>query len=118
MIEWDAKKVVDAARLVLKNVSKKVAEYVMEDAKTILKSKAKTTTEKGLLDQFSVEKSRFQDGGFLVWCQGSKNWTPPYHASFVEMGTFKDIAKPYLRPARKKNIRKANRMYQKGMDKL
>ena len=118
MIEWHEKEVMNAAKLVLKNVSKKVAENVMEDAKHVLKQKAKTTTDRGLLSQFDVRKSKFKDGGYLVMCQGPGNFRGKYHASFVELGTFKDIAKPFMRPARKKNIRKANKMYQDGLDKL
>ena len=117
-VEWFGDQVLAASKLILNSVSKEVAEDVMEDAKKILKQKAKTTTEKGLLNQFYVEKSKFQDGGYVVYCQGPKNWTPPYHASFFELGTFKDEANPFMRPAAKKNKSKANKMYQDGLDKL
>ena len=117
-LEWRDKEVVNAAKKVLKETSKEVAENVMADAKQILKRKATTTTEKGLLDQFSIKKSKFDDTGYLVYCQGPSKWWPPYHASFLEMGTFKDIAKPFMRPAGKKNKSKAKRMYQEALGKL
>jgi HK97 gp10 family phage protein len=115
-VEWFADDILEATNSVVAKVSKKIADIVMEDAKKILKSKAKTTTEKGLLNQFYVEKSKFKNGGYLVYCQGPKKWTEPYHASFLEMGTFKDEAKPFLRPALKKNRRKANKMFQDDLD--
>jgi len=118
MIEWNGKKVLNAAVIILDKVTKEVAENVMEDAKRILKQKAETTTDRGLLSQFDVRKSKYKDGGYLVMCQGPGNFRGKYHASFVELGTFKDDPKPYMRPARKKNIRKANKLYQDGLDRL
>jgi len=53
---WYGDQVLNASKIVVKNVSKEVAKDVMEDAKSILKRKAKTTTDRGLLSQFSVEK--------------------------------------------------------------
>ena len=118
MIEWNGKEVLNAAVIILGKVTKEVAENVMEDAKRILRHKAKTTSERGLLKQFSIEKSKFKDGGLLVYCQGPKKWWKPYHASFVEMGTYKDEAKPFMRPAYKKYKRKADKMFQDALDRL
>ena len=115
---WYGDQVLNASKIVVKNVSKEVAKDVMEDAKSILKRKAKTTTDRGLLSQFSVEKSKYKTGGYTANCQGPGNWHPPYHASFVEMGTFKDEPKPFMRPATKKNKHKANRKLRKALDKL
>lgn len=117
-VDWFGKEVLEATNKAMAEVSKEVAENVMADAKKILKQKAKTTTETGLLSQFSIEKSKFKHGGYLAWCQGPGNWHPPYHASFLEMGTYKDEAKPFMRPAKKKNERKANRIFQAALDKL
>ena len=117
-IEWYGDQVLSKTKMIVNSVSKDVAKNVMEDAKKILRQKAKTTTEQGLLSQFSVDKSKFKDGGYLVQCQGPNNWHEPYHASFVEMGTFKDQAKPFMRPAAKKNKRKANQLYQAALDKI
>ena len=114
-IDWFADDVLKKTNIIMDRVSKDVAENVMADAKKILKSKAKTTTEKGLLSQFYVDKSKFKNGGYLVYCQGPKKWWPPYHASFLEMGSYKDQAKPYLRPANNKNKRKANKMFQEAL---
>ena len=124
--EWRDKEVLNAAKIVLGKVSKEVAENVMKDAKRILKQKAKTTTERGLLSQFDVRESKFKDGGWLVYCQGPGNWREPYHASFVEMGTPNKKgkrhgtteARPFMRPAKERWKRKANKLYQAGLDKL
>lgn len=117
-MEWFADDVIKETNVLMDKVSKKVAENVMADAKKILKQKAKTTTEKGLLSQFYVDKSKFKNGGYLVHVQGPKKFTPPFHASYLEMGSFKDEAKPYLRPAKKKNERKAKKLYQDALDKI
>jgi HK97 gp10 family phage protein len=116
--EWHGTEVLNAAKIVLDKVSKEVAENVMADAKRILKQKAKTTTAKGLLSQFSIQESKFKDGGWLVYCQGPGYWYPPYHASFFELGTFKEEPKPFMRPAYKRYKTKAKRMFQEGLDRL
>lgn len=114
---WNDDKILRRTNAAIDATSKEVAENVMADAKKILKKKAKTTTEKGLLDQFYVTKSKFTGGGYIVYSQGPQNWRPPYHASFLEMGTFKDQAKPYLRPANKMNKRPANKLFQDNLNK-
>ncbi len=121
MIEWNGKEVLNAAVIILGKVTKEVAENVMEDAKRILRHKAKTKSERGLLKQFSIEKSKFKDGGLLVYCQGPGKWWPPYHASFLELGLHKTRemdAKPFMRPAYKRYKRKADKLYQAALDKL
>ena len=115
-VEWHEKEVLNAAKIVLDKVSKKIAENVEKDAKRILKQKAETTTEKGLLNQFSIEESKYQ--GYVIWCQGPKKWYPPYHASFFELGTFNQEPKPFMRPAKERHKRKANKLYQDGLDRL
>ena len=132
-VEWYGDQVLNASKIVLKRVSKKVANDVMEDAKKILKQKAKTTTKRGLLKQFSVKPSKFKDGGYVVFCQGTGNYTGKYHASFFELGTPKkgvhpygnkkipainQVAKPFMRPAARKNKRSANKKFQEALDKL
>lgn len=114
-VEWYAKDVLKQTQNAVRTVSKDVAQDVERDAKRILKQKADKTTADGLLSQFEVQKSKFKDGGYVVIVQGPVNWRPPYHASFLEMGTYKDEAKPFLRPATKKNRRRANRMYQEAL---
>jgi len=139
-VEWYDKEVMNAVKKTLGVVTKEVAEDVMNDAKRILKQKAKTTTEIGLLSQFDIQSSKFEDGGLVVWCQGPGNWHEPYHASFVELGSHvypwgiypkgtkysaKDKSrgthigpKPFMRPARKKNLSNAKKKWQEALDKL
>jgi len=135
-VDWKGTEVLNAAKIVLKRVSKDVAEDVMEDAKRILKQK---TGSSDLLKQFSVEKSIFKDGGYVVWCQGPKKWWPPYRASFIELGAYSSVygtykregakslkgispvyieAKPFMRQAGKKNKRKAKSLLSKHHDRL
>lgn len=130
-MEWFGDKILQATNSVVAKTSKKVAHNVMEDAKKILEQKADKTTADGLLSQFYVKESKFKNGGSLVYCQGPDDWHPPYHASFVEMGTPKTgvhpygnknipavklPAMPFMRPAMRKNRRKANNMFQDDLD--
>ena len=114
-VEWHGSKVLNAIEANLRGATKKIAENVMNDAKRILKQKATTTTEKGLLSQFDIQKSKYDKDTLLVYCQGPGNVHGKYHASFVELGTYKDEAKPYMRPARKKNLSKAKRLYKDAL---
>lgn len=98
---WRSKEVIKAVKTNLRKSSKEIAESVMKDAVRRLREKADTKSERGLLTQFDMVASSLNDESFLVWCQGPRNWLPPYHASFVELGTVKTKAKPYLNPARK-----------------
>ena len=127
-VKWFAGDVIRETNRVMAKVEKEIAEDVRDDAKKILKRNAKKkvgdqkkiygTSIGGLLDQFSIKKSKFKNGGYLVWCQGPNNWRPPYHASFLELGTYKDEAQPFMRPAAKKNQRKAKRKFQEALDKI
>ena len=116
-VEWFGKKVEKAIIKALSEESKKAADKIEEDAKRLLSQKAKHTTPGGLLDQFSVEKSKYNDG-YVVWCQGPGNWKKSYHASFVELGTYKDEAKPFLRPTMKKHKRPTRAAFKKAIDNL
>ena len=117
-MEWNDKKVMAAVRATVDKVSKDIAEDVETDAIRKLIATVNKTTAGGLKDQFSVEKSNFKDGGYLVWCQGPKKWKAPYHASFVELGTYKDEAQPFLRPTVRKKKRTANKKFQAALDEL
>ena len=117
-MDWFGKEVLAKTKRVVDDVSHEVAGDVLDDAKSILKRKAKKTTADGLLSQMDVKKSKFENGGYLVRVQGPGNWHKPYHASFVEMGTFKDEAKPFMRPALRKNKGNANRKFKEALDKL
>ena len=128
-IEWFAEKILGRISKAAEKTSKKVAEDVGDDAEAILKQKATTTTERGLLDQFSIKKSKFKNGGYLVYCQGPGKWRKPYHASFVEMGSWvhpygnkkrKKVylpPKPFMRPAASKNRKSAIKLYEKNINK-
>ena len=130
---WFGEKVLEATNSVVAKVAKEVANDVLDDAKKILKRKADKTTADGLLSQMDVKKSKFKNGGYLVRVQGPGNWRPPYHASFVEMGTPKEGVHPYgnkniprvnlpaipfMRPAARKNRGSAKRKFQEALDKL
>ncbi len=115
---WFDKEVLNAAKKILRDASLEIAENVRDDAMAVLKQKATTTTERGLLAQFDIIPSKHDETSFLVWCQGPRKWWPPFHASFVELGTYKDTAKPFLRVAAHKQKRNATRTYQKHLEKI
>lgn len=147
-LKWHGEKVRNAAVLTLDKVSKAVAKGVMRRAKRHLKRVATNTTEYGLLRQFYVAKSKYRNGGWLVFCQGPKKWWKPYHASFLELGTPGTVkriqnssfdrtqkrgagnrkrtnttrtpiaAKPFMRPAMRDYRRRAKQMYQEALDRL
>lgn len=117
-IEWQSERVMNAVEATMKAVSYATAKQILIDAGQILKQKAETTTEKGLLSQMDIKQSKFDKNGYIVRCQGKGNWRKPYHASFVELGTYKDEAKPFMRPAIRKNKRKANKQYRKALEKI
>ena len=58
-LKWHAREVMVEVNSTMKDVSKEVANNVMEDAKRILRRKAKTTSEFGLLSQW-----------FMICCLG------------------------------------------------
>ena len=65
-----------------------------------------------------VEKSRYKDGGYMVTVQGPKYGSyGKWYASFVELGTYKDTAQPYLRPTMHRNARKIQKMYRDALTK-
>ena len=116
--QWYEKEVMNAAKIELGKVTKRVAAEMLVESRRVLIQKATTTTEMGLKSQFNIQKSKYDDGGLVVWCQGPNNWKPPFHASFMELGTYKDVAKPYMRPTRKKFLKKAKQYWQEAVDKL
>jgi len=127
-VEWFGDDVIRETNRVMARVEKEIAEDVMNDAIKILKKNAESTSGKkksygtspgGLTDQFHIAKSKFKNGGYLVWCQGPGHWHPPYHASFIELGTHKTrnmAAQPFMRPAARKNRRSAKRKMQEALD--
>lgn len=83
-------------RVGIRKLVKEKAEAVAAHAKRILKGKTSGTGK--LASEINVVVSQFDDVDFLVEAQGKGSYTR-YYASFVELGTFKDEAQPYLRPA-------------------
>jgi hypothetical protein len=125
-IEWRSKIVLAQVEAIVNEVSGKGADMVAADAKRILRTVPKTHSAKPLADQIEIAKSKYDKGGYIVGAQVPGNWTPPYRASFVELGTRNEKragkrkhdmdAIPYLRPARKRNMKKIKKMYQQQLD--
>jgi HK97 gp10 family phage protein len=81
----------------LDEIAKQGAEDMANEMRRIV-----VKGETGLLsEQITVEKSQFEHGGYLVIAQASGNYDT-YYASFVEFGTDKMNAQPFMRPAIKK----------------
>lgn len=108
-IEWHGKKV--EARI------KDIANAVSRDGAVLIARHARQAIpwDTGVLaTSVEVKKSRFEDGGYMVIVQGKGNYEK-YYASFVEMGSYKDAAKPYLRPSMHKNKHKIRKMYKDAL---
>ena len=67
-----------------------------------------------LRDQIDIRTSKFKNGGWIVEAQGSNNYSK-FYASFVEWGTHKMEAQPYIRPAIKRNRPKIQKMWQEAV---
>lgn len=115
---WYGDEIYNAAVKGLANASKKIANKVMADAMHNLITVAKTRTEKGLMMQFSISVSKFDKNHFLVYCQGPDKWYEPYHAAHMELGTWKNPAKPFMHPARATNKGPAKTEYKKVLERL
>jgi hypothetical protein len=125
---WFEKEVENQAKVILRGVSKEIAEKVARDAKGILTASPQNLQD--LANQIDVIPSRYDETSFLVWCQSPRNWKPPYRASFIELGyhsaewgRYKRGSKaghkfepmPFMRPAAHRNKRKAKKMYQDAL---
>jgi HK97 gp10 family phage protein len=111
-IEWFDKAVLKKAKDLLHAVSRDGANMIAQSAR----SKAPWDTG-DLATDIRVEKSKFEDGGFYVIAHGPKH-IGKYYASFVELGTHKDTAQPFLRPAAKGNKAKIIKKWKDAVDKL
>jgi HK97 gp10 family phage protein len=98
--EWDDIKYLKAFEQAVDKVLEKGAKGVVDDARKIITSKAKHPTGT-LARQIEFKVSQFKDGGYIVEAQGPGNYQK-YYAIFVELGTSKMKAIPYLRPAIKR----------------
>lgn len=108
-IEWHGKEVEDRIRTIAEAVSRKGAEIIAQHTRSAI------PWDTGVLaTSVEVKKSRFD--GYMVIVQGKGNYEK-YYASFVELGSYKDAAKPYLRPSMHKNKHKIYRMYKDALEK-
>jgi len=103
--EWHGDEVEAEVANVIRTNCREGAEMIAKDAKILC---PKDTGE--LSESIEVVESQFRDGGFLVVAQGPGNYDR-YRASFVELGTYKDAAQPFMRPAMHKNKRKIQRKF-------
>lgn len=108
-IIWKDKELTKKAKGIAEEVAKKGAELVLKDAKRLVPKR------EGILEsEIEIKKSIFEDGGYAIIAQGPGNYDK-FYATFVELGTFKDSAQPYLRPALKRNKGRIHRMFQEAM---
>ena len=113
MLEWNDKQLIRKVEAAVKIATKKGAEAVAADARRNIMRIAKSPSGQ-LAREIDVRTSKYKNGGHIVYAQGPGNWTDPYHAIFVEVGTpgkdkrynHKQGPLPYLRPALKKNKNK------------
>ena len=107
--EWNDKQLLAKVDDITKKIAKEGADWVKNDAQKILMSKAKHPTG-DLASQIDIKVSKFKGGGYIVQAQGA-GYRKPYRASFVELGTHKMAAIPFLRPSLRKNKTRIHRAY-------
>lgn len=106
MIVWKDKELIAAVKRELKEATKEGAEIVAESARR------KVPVKTGALrESIKVKASKFAGGGHIIEAQGKGDFQK-YYASFVELGTFKDKAQPYLRPALHQNRTKIRKRFE------
>lgn len=115
MIIWNSAKL-------LEKVDKLKDEVALEGAELVAKTARRLVPDapplgEGLVAQIEVRKSKFTDGGYLVVAQGP-GYKGKYHASFVELGTYKDEAQPFMRPALNRNKRTIQKRFQSKLNRL
>lgn len=108
-IEWHGKEVEAKIQAIIQGVSREGAALIAKHTRQAI------PWDTGVLaTSVEVKKSVFKDGGYTVVVQGKGNYNK-YYASFVELGSYKDEAKPFLRPSMHKNKRKIKRMFQDAL---
>ena len=108
-MEWRGKEVVEKIQAVALGVSREGAVLIAKQTRQAI------PWDTGVLaTSVEVKKSKYEDGGFMVVVQGKGNYEK-YYASFVELGSYKDEANPYLRPSMHKNKHKIHRMYKDAL---
>lgn len=121
-IDWNAKPYVNEVRAAMERVAEIGAKATAEDASRRLESHFKrkvrfseeTHSTGELASQIEVKASQFKDGGWVVVAQGPGNYDR-YYASFVELGTSKMEAIPYLRPALRRNKYRMRRLTEREL---
>ena len=109
-IEWNDKAFMKSAISDADEIAYKGAQMVASDARSILMSRAKHPTGK-LAGEIEIKHSKFEGGGAIVQAQGPGNYDR-YYATFVELGTHRSVAVPFLRPALQRNRNRIHKMYQ------
>ena len=112
-IEWHDKELIKKVQHIADNIAEEGAKQVSADAKKILMRAAKHPTGK-LASEIEIKTSKFKDGGFIVQAQGPGNYDK-FYATFVELGTHKMEAIPFLRPSLHKNKRKIRKRFKDAM---
>jgi HK97 gp10 family phage protein len=106
-IEWFGKEVEEKIKAIVHAVSRDGAHLIARHTRQAI------PWDTGVLaTSVEVKKSRYD--GYMVVVQGKGNYEK-YYASFVELGSYKDEAKPYLRPSMHKNKQTIYRMYRDAL---
>ena len=111
-IEWFDKDIIHNVAVIADGVTKQGAEMVLSDAKRLVKKKSGA-----LSNQIKVYKNTYKDKekvGYRVQAQAPGDYDK-FYAIFLELGTYKTKAQPYMRPALKRNKSKIKKAMQ---DKL
>jgi HK97 gp10 family phage protein len=90
-VKWDTKELEQKMANVIHAATREGAALVASRARSRVKWQSGA-----LATSIRIQPSKF--GGHLVVADGGGGGEH-YHASFVELGTFKDPAQPFLRPA-------------------
>jgi len=106
LIVWNDKEVLRVVDRELKEATKEGAEIVAASAQRRVPVKTGD-----LKRSIKVKESKFEDGGHIVGAQFKGDYKK-YYASFVELGTFKDRAQPFLRPALHGSKRKIQKRFE------
>ena len=108
-VDWDIKKHLDLVDKAMDEAAQEGAEWIAKSAQRQIRRSAKNPTGQ-LASEIEVVKSKDKGGGYRVEAQGPGNYTR-FYASFVELGTKKMDAIPYLRPALKRGRSRVRRLY-------
>ena len=111
-LEWFDKDIIKNVAIVAVGVTKQGADMVLRDARRLVKKKSGA-----LSNQIKVYKNKYRDKekvGYRVQAQAPGDYDK-FYAIFLELGTYKTKAQPYMRPALKRNKSKIKKAMQ---DKL